>query len=62
MNWLRAFAWLDAGCKLVLIVDPESESIQAYRSRQRIQIFETNESVDCGDAVAGLDLFCCRHF
>lgn len=49
----KTLAWLDAGCKLVLIVDPESETIQAYRSRQHIQIFETNETVDCGDAVAG---------
>ena len=52
----KAFTWLDAGCRLVLLVDPETESVHTYRSRQQIQIFERNEIVDCSDAVPGWTL------
>ncbi len=52
----KALAWLDAGCKLVLIVDPDEEMIHCYRSRSKIQIFEKAELVDCTDAVAGWTL------
>jgi len=52
----KAIAWLDGGCKLVLIVDPESESITAYCSRQSIQIFGTDETLDCSDAVPNWSL------
>ncbi len=52
----KAFAWLDAGAKLVLIVDPAQETVRAYRSRDGIQIFEADEIVECSDAVAGWQL------
>lgn len=48
----KAFAWLDSNSQLVLLVDPENESIHAYRSRKRIEIFEAHETIDCSDAVA----------
>ena len=48
----KAFAWLDAGTKLVLIVDPENESIHAYRSRKRIEVFDRTETINCHDSVA----------
>ena len=52
----KALAWLDAGSKLVLLVDPEMETIHAYRSRSQIQIFEKLESIECDDAVPGWTL------
>jgi Uma2 family endonuclease len=52
----KALAWLDAGSKLVLLVDPEMETIHAYRSRSEIQIFEKLETIECGDAVPGWTL------
>lgn len=52
----KALAWLDAGCTLVLIVDPEEETLHSYRSRSQIQIFEKGEVVDCTAAVAGWTL------
>ena len=52
----KALAWLDAGCKLVLIMDPEAETLHSYRSRSQIQIFEKGEFVDCSDAVTGWTL------
>jgi Uma2 family endonuclease len=52
----KALAWLDAGCTLVLIVEPETETAHCYRSRSQIQIFEKGESLDCSDAVSGWTL------
>lgn len=52
----KAFAWLDAGTKLVLIVDPETETIHAYWSRDRIEVFDRIEVVDCSAAVEGWTL------
>ena len=52
----KAFTWLDAGCRLVLLVDPETESVHAYRSRKQIQVFERSEIIDCSDAVPGWTL------
>src|SRR6056297_1392569 len=47
----KAFTWLDAGSKLVLLVDPQAETIHAYRSRKHIQVYERTETLDCSDAV-----------
>ncbi len=47
----KAFAWLDAGTQLVLLVDPENQTVHAYRSRKQIEIFERGESIDCTGAV-----------
>ena len=52
----KAMAWLAAGCRLVLLVDPETESVLAYRSRERIQVFASHEIIDCSDAVTGWSL------
>ncbi|MFC1759196.1 Uma2 family endonuclease [Planctomycetota bacterium] len=47
----KAFSWLEAGTRLVLLVDPETENIHAYRSRTNIRVYEKNETIDCSDAV-----------
>ena len=49
----KAMAWLDAGCKLVLLIDAEAETVHAYRSRSKIQIYQKEEILDCGDVVTG---------
>ncbi|XZE54252.1 Uma2 family endonuclease [Planctomycetaceae bacterium SH139] len=49
----KALAWLDAGSKLVLFVDPEQRTVQSYRSRKQIEIFTLGESIDCTIAVPG---------
>ncbi len=48
----KALAWLSAGTKLVLVVDPENETVHAYWSKKRIEIFDRTETIDCNDAVA----------
>lgn len=52
----KAFAWLDAGTKLVLVIDPDSETIHAYRSRKQIEVFERSEPIDCTNAVSNWTL------
>ena len=49
----KAFSWLDAGTQLVLIVEPESETVHVYRSRSSINVLKAGELMDAGDIVAG---------
>lgn len=49
----KAFAWLDAGTKLVLVVDPENETVHAYWSMKRIEVFHRAEVIDCSSVVDG---------
>ncbi len=48
----KAFAWLDSGTKLVLLIDPDNETIHAYRSRKQIEMFQRSETIDCSAAVS----------
>lgn len=52
----KAFAWIDAGTKLVLLVDPENETVHAYHSRKQIQAFARTETIDCDASVPGWQL------
>jgi Uma2 family endonuclease len=47
----KVLTWLDAGCRLVLVVDPESAAVHAYWSQQRIKIYQQHESIDCSEVV-----------
>lgn len=47
----KALAWLTAGTKLVLVVDPENETVHAYWSKKRIEVYDRTETIDCNDAV-----------
>jgi len=49
----KAFSWLDAGTQLVLIIEPESEAVHAYRSRSNIIVLTSGEIIDANDVVAG---------
>ena len=53
----KAFAWLDAGTKLVLVVDPENETVHTYWSKKKIEVFDRTETIDCNDAVTNWKLF-----
>ena len=52
----KAFQWLDAGTKLVLLVDPESKTIHRYQSRKQIEVYQQGETLDCNPAVPGWQL------
>ncbi len=47
----KAFQWLDAGTKLVLLVDPETQTIHRYASRKQIEVYQLGETLDCSPAV-----------
>lgn len=51
----KARDWLQAGVRLVLVVDPQSASILVYRSDGQIQSF-SDGLIDLRDVVAGFQL------
>jgi Uma2 family endonuclease len=51
----KAVAWLEAGCCMVLVADPEQDAVTVYRSREdvRILVSEAGDVIDGADVVPG---------
>ncbi len=51
----KALAWLEAGCRMVLVADPRKRTITVYRSREEIRVLtaEADDVVDGADVVPG---------
>lgn len=49
----KALAWLEAGCRMVIVADPERRNVTVYRSREDIRILTGNDAVDGADVVPG---------
>lgn len=49
----KALGWLDAGTKLVLVVDPERRTATAYRSSDDVHVHSGDDTLDLSDAVPG---------
>lgn len=49
----KALAWLDAGSRMVLIVDPLQRTVTVYRSLDDIRVLTEDATVDGGDVVPG---------
>ena len=49
----KSLAWLDAGCRMVLTVEPARKVVTVYRSREDIRILSTDEALDGADVVPG---------
>jgi len=49
----KAFAWLDAGTKAVLVVDPARRTATVCRGREDIRAYDGDATIDLGDAVPG---------
>ena len=43
----KALAWLDAGTRIVLTVDPTLRAVMRYKGRDDIQIIDENRSYQC---------------
>ena len=43
--------WLDAGCRTVWLVDPETRTVTVYRSRSQIRVLATSDSLSGEDIV-----------
>ncbi len=49
----KVFDWLDAGCRLVLVVLPQTRTVTCYRSRGDIRVLVEGESLEGADVVPG---------
>lgn len=48
----KALAWLEAGSRMVMVVDPEKYTVTVYRSRNEIRVL----NADAGDKIDGADV------
>ncbi len=49
----KIFEWLEAGTKLVIVVNPPKKIVTVYRSRTDIAMLTENDILDAGDVVPG---------
>lgn len=49
----KALEWLEAGCRMVLVVEPKRKTVTVYRSREDICILAEGEVIDGADVVPG---------
>jgi Uma2 family endonuclease len=52
----KVYEWLDAGCRVVWVVDPESRTVTVYRSRTQITALGTSEQLAGEDVVPGFSI------
>jgi Uma2 family endonuclease len=48
--------WLDAGVRLLWVVDYQKRTITEYRSRQQIRVLKNEDTLEGGDVVPGFSL------
>jgi len=52
----KVLAWLSAGTRLVIVVDPSTRTLHAYRGSDRVIVLREGERLDAGDVVPGLTI------
>jgi Uma2 family endonuclease len=52
----KVLAWLEAGCRLVLVADPQRRTVTSYRSLDDIHILTEGNAIDGADVVPGWEL------
>jgi Uma2 family endonuclease len=52
----KVLAWLDAGTRMVLVVNPRTETVTVYRSLSDVTILTKNDTLEGKDAVPGWTL------
>lgn len=52
----KVMDYLDAGTRLVWVVEPRSRCVTTYRSRQEIRLLTADDELDGGDVMPGLRL------
>lgn len=52
----KVMEWLDAGCRMVVTIDPRRRTVTVYRSRHDIEILTEEDTLSGGDVVAGWEL------
>jgi Uma2 family endonuclease len=49
----KALEWLDAGCRMVVVVDPRKQTATVYRSRDEIRVLTASDVLDGAEVVPG---------
>jgi Uma2 family endonuclease len=49
----KVFGWLEAGCRMVIVVNPRKRTATVYRSRSDITVLTEADELDGGDVVPG---------
>jgi hypothetical protein len=54
----KAFAWVEADCRIVLVADPEQRTVTVYRSLDDISILtsEASDTIDGAEVIPGWKL------
>ncbi len=52
----KVMEWLDAGCRMVVTIDPRRSIVTVYRSRHDIEILTEEDTLSGGEVVAGWQL------
>lgn len=47
----KAEMWIEAGTRMVLVVDPSNRSIRVYRDKHSIEVLHIGDELDAGDIV-----------
>jgi len=58
----KVFDWVDAGTRLVIVLDPCKRTGTAYRSRTSIRVYTDAETLDASDVVPGRRLAVAQAF
>jgi Uma2 family endonuclease len=48
--------WLQAGCQMVWVVDPQTRTVSVYRSRSEISVLTAEETLSGGDVLPGFSV------
>ena len=49
----KALMWLEAGTKIVLVLDPARQTASMYRAPAEVSVHTRHDTIDLGDAVPG---------
>ncbi len=49
-------SWLQHGTRMVIVVDPRTETLKVYRSPSDVQILTREDTLECGDVIPGWTL------
>jgi Uma2 family endonuclease len=49
----KSLEWLEAGCRMVIVVEPRRKTATVYRSRDDIRILTEGDAIDGADVVPG---------
>jgi len=48
--------WLDAGCRSVWVLDPQTRTVTVYHTRRRIAVLSESETLEGGEVLPGFEV------